>query len=185
MTVFVNNISEPDITPPTIVIYDPAANQTVSGTITFMTIATDNVGIDRVEFYHDYALEHTATSYPYSYDWNTASMEEDSEHIWHAKAFDTSGNEAQTQPMALFVNNVDNVPPTGYILYPYAGQTVSDAVNIQVSASDNVGVAQVEFFIDGNSVATDQQEPYSHEWDTNFASEDEEHILYALSLIHI
>ena len=179
VTVFVNNISEPDITPPTIVIYDPAANQTVSGTITFMTIATDNIGIDRVEFYHDYALEHTATSYPYSYDWNTASMGEDSEHIWHAKAFDTSGNEAQTQPMALFVNNVDNVPPTGYILYPYAGQTVSDAVSIQVSASDNVGVAQVEFFIDGNSVATDQQEPYSHEWDTNFASEDEEHVIYA------
>ena len=152
-----------------------------------MTIATDEVGgsgIDRVEFYHDYALEHTATSYPYNYDWNTTTEAEDTEHIWYAKAFDNSGNESQTQPMTVFVDNVDNILPTGYILYPYAGQTVSDVVNVQISASDNIGVAQVEIFIDGNSVATDQDQPYSYEWDTYTFSEDEEHILY-LSLIHI
>ena len=137
VTVYVNNISEPDVTPPTIVIYEPAANQTVSGTTTFLTIATDEVGgsgIDRVEFYHDYALEHTATSYPYNYDWNTTTEAEDTEHIWYAKAFDNSGNESQTQPMTVFVDNVDNILPTGYILYPYAGQNVSDVVNIQISA---------------------------------------------------
>ena len=182
VTVYVNNISEPDVTPPTIVIYEPAANQTVSGTTTFLTIATDEVGgsgIDRVEFYHDYALEHTATSYPYNYDWNTTTEAEDTEHIWYAKAFDNSGNESQTQPMTVFVDNMDNILPTGYILYPYAGQTVSDVVNVQISASDNIGVAQVEIFIDGNSVATDQDQPYSYEWDTYSFSEDEEHILYA------
>ena len=182
VTVYVNNISEPDVTPPTIVIYEPAANQTVSGTTTFLTIATDEVGgsgIDRVEFYHDYALEHTATSYPYNYDWNTTTEAEDTEHIWYAKAFDNSGNESQTQPMTVFVDNVDNILPTGYILYPYAGQTVSDVINVQISASDNIGVAQVEIFIDGNSVATDQDQPYSYEWDTYTFSEDEEHILYA------
>ena len=187
VTVYVNNISEPDITPPTIVIYEPAANQTVSGTTTFLTIATDELGgsgVDRVEFYHDYALEHTATSYPYSYEWNTTTMTEDTEHIWYAKAFDASGNESQTQPMTVFVDNEDNIDPTGYILYPYAGQTVSDVVNIQISASDNIGVAQVEVFINGSSVATDQEHPYSYEWDTYTFSEDEEHIIYATVTDH-
>ena len=179
VTVFVNNVTEPDMTPPSIVIYDPAANQTVSGTITFMTIATDDVGIDRVEFHHDYALEHTVTSYPYTYDWNTTLMDDDTEHVWHAKAFDTSGNETQTQPMILLVDNVDNIPPTGFILYPYAGQTVSGLIEIQVSASDNVGIAQVEFYVNGNSLSTDTQAPYSHEWDTNNSEEDEEHVIYA------
>ena len=122
VTVFVNNIVDTDVTPPNIVIYDPAANQTVSGTVTFLTIATDDIAVDRVEFYHNYELVFTATSYPFSYDWNSILADEDTEHIWHAKAFDTSGNEAQTQPMVLIVDNVDNIPPTGFILHPMRGR---------------------------------------------------------------
>ena len=179
VSVFVDNIEDADTTPPSIVIYDPAANQTVSGTITFMTIATDNVAIDRVEFYHDYELEFTATNYPYNYEWNSTLIAEDSEHVWHAKAFDTSGNDSQTQPMILFVDNIDNIPPTGFILYPYAGQIVSDNIEIQVSASDNVGIAEVEFYLDGNLLSSDDQVPYAHEWNTNSSSEDEEHVIYA------
>ena len=57
VTVFVNNIVDTDVTPPNIVIYDPAANQTVSGTVTFLTIATDDIAVDRVEFYHNYELD--------------------------------------------------------------------------------------------------------------------------------
>ena len=179
VTVFVDNLEDADITPPSIVINDPAANQTVSGTVTFMTIATDNVAIDRVEFYHDYELEFTATNYPYNYEWNSTLIAEDSEHVWHAKAFDTSGNGSQTQPMVLFVDNIDNIPPTGFILYPYAGQIVSDNIEIQVSASDNIGIAEVEFYLDGNLLSSDDQVPYAHEWNTNSSSEDEEHVIYA------
>jgi hypothetical protein len=104
-------------------------------------------------------------------------MEDDSEHIWYAKAFDTSENEAQTQPIAIYVDNEDNIPPTGFILYPYAGQTLSGVVQIQVSASDNTGVAQVEFFIDGLLAVSDSQEPFNYDWDTAFSSEDEDHVI--------
>lgn len=179
VTVFVNNVVDPDVTPPNIVIYDPAANQTVSGTVTFLTIATDDIAVDRVEFYHNYELVFTATSYPFSYDWNSTLADEDTEHIWHAKAFDTSGNEAQTQPMVLIVDNVDNIPPTGFILHPVAGQVVSGDIEIQVSASDNVGVNQVTFFLNGNILSSDSQSPFSYNWNTTTASEDEEHVLYA------
>ncbi len=179
VTVFVNNIVDTDVTPPNIVIYDPAANQTVSGTVTFLTIATDDIAVDRVEFYHNYELEFTATSYPFSYDWNSTLADEDTEHIWHVKAFDTSGNETQTQPMVLVVDNVDNIPPTGFILQPYAGQVVSGDIEIQVSASDNVGVNQVTFYLDGNILSSDSQSPFSYNWNTITANEDEEHVIYA------
>jgi len=180
VTVRVNNIDEPDIIPPNVVIYEPAANQTVAGMVNITAIASDNVSINRVEFYHNYELEFIVTSYPYQYEWNSTDAEDDSEHIWYVKAFDTSENNTQTQPIAVFVDNEDDIPPTGFILYPYAGQTVSGIVQIQVSVSDNLGIDQVEFFIEGNTIGTNSEYPYSKEWNTEnteLATEDEEHVI--------
>ncbi|MBT3848414.1 MAG: hypothetical protein HOF58_04290, partial [Candidatus Marinimicrobia bacterium] len=177
VTVRVNNIDEPDMIPPNVVIYEPAANQTVSGMVNITAIASDNVSINRVEFYHNYELEFLVTSYPYQYEWNSTNAEDDAEHIWYVKAFDTSENNTQTQPIAVFVDNEDDIPPTGFILYPYAGQTVSGVVQIQVSVSDNLGIDQVEFFIDGNTEGTNSEYPYSHDWNTELAAEDDEHVI--------
>ena len=177
VTVRVNNIDEPDMIPPNVVIYEPAANQTVSGMVNITAIASDNVSINRVEFFHNYELEFLVTSYPYQYEWNSTNAEDDSEHIWYVKAFDTSENNTQTQPIAFFVDNEDDIPPTGFILYPYAGQTVSGVVQIQVSVSDNLGIDQVEFFIDGNTVGTNSEYPYTHDWNTELAAEDDEHVI--------
>jgi hypothetical protein len=163
--------------PPNVVIYEPAANQTVSGMVNITAIASDNVSINRVEFYHNYELEFLVTSYPYQYEWNSTNVEDDSEHIWYVKAFDTSENNTQTQPIAVFVDNEDDIPPTGFILYPYAGQTVSGIVQIQVSVSDNLGIDQVEFFIDGNTEGTNSEYPYTHDWNTELAAEDDEHVI--------
>ena len=180
VTVYVNNIDEPDVIPPNVVIFEPAANQTVSGLVNITAIASDNISINRVEFYHNHELEFIVTSYPYQYEWNSTNVEDDSEHIWYAKAFDTSENNTQTQPIAVFVDNEDDTPPTGFILYPYAGQTVSGVVQIQVSASDNLGIDQVEFFIEGNTVGTNSAYPYTHDWNTEnteLATEDDEHVI--------
>jgi len=177
VTVRVNNIDEPDVIPPNVVIYEPAANQTVSGMVNITAIASDDVSINRVEFYHNYELEFIVTSDPYQYPWNSTDAEDDSEHIWYVKAFDTSENHTQTQPIAIFVDNVDDIPPTGFILYPYAGQTVSGIVQIQVSVSDNIGIEQVEYFIDGNSEETISEYPYTYNWYTESAAEDSIHVI--------
>ncbi|HIF35701.1 MAG TPA: hypothetical protein EYQ71_03440, partial [Candidatus Thioglobus sp.] len=178
VSVFVNNVEEPDNTPPTIVLTEPAANQTVSGNVSIVVIPNDNVGINRVEFYHGNSLAGTAYTSPYEFVWNTTMEIDDTEHIWYVKAFDTSENEAQTQSIAVYVNNDDNTPPSGFILYPYAGQTLSGLVTIQVSASDDIGVGNVGFFIDGINVYTDSSDPYYYEWNTELVSEDEEHIIF-------
>ena len=60
---------------------------------------------------------------------------------------------------------------------PFAGQTVFDTVNVEVSATDNVGVDTVKFSIDGLLVFEDNSFPFLYEWDTTVETEDEDHVI--------
>ncbi len=177
IAVFVNNQTEPDLIPPNIVIYEPASNQTVYGIIEILTLVTDNDSIDRVEFYHNYNLEHVDNIPNYTYSWNTLDEEDDTEHIWYATAYDANGNSSQTVPIAVSVDNIDNESPSGGIIYPYAGQVVQDTITIQAEVFDNTGISQVQFMIDGSVVYIDEENPYFYDWNTLLYSEDEEHLL--------
>ena len=54
---------------------------------------------------------------------------------------------------------------------PAAGSVVSGNVTVSASATDNVGVAGVQFLLDGASLgAEDTTAPYSMTWDTTSAS---------------
>ena len=65
----------------------------------------------------------------------------------------------------------DTTPPSAAITGPANGATVSDAVTVTASASDNVGVAGVQFRLDGaNLGAEDTTAPYSISWDTSTSS---------------
>jgi len=59
-------------------------------------------------------------------------------------------------------------PPTVNITSPAAGATVSDTVIVTADANDDVGVAQVEFFVGGVSLGidTDSSDGWSASWDT-------------------
>ena len=62
----------------------------------------------------------------------------------------------------------DNSPPTVSITSPAAGSTVSGVVTVTANASDNKGVAGVQFKLYGvNGGAEDTAAPYSISWDTN------------------
>ncbi len=60
---------------------------------------------------------------------------------------------------------VDN-PPTVTLDAPAEGATVSGSVLVEATASDDNGVTQVEFFVDGNSIGVDTTSPYSVTWDS-------------------
>jgi hypothetical protein len=60
----------------------------------------------------------------------------------------------------------DRTTPTVNILTPTTGSTVSNTVGVQVSASDNVGVASVVLKVDGNVIATSSAAPYNFSWNT-------------------
>jgi hypothetical protein len=61
----------------------------------------------------------------------------------------------------------DTTPPTVAITAPANGATVLGPTTISANASDNVGVAGVQFWCDGTKVgAEDTAAPYSVSWDT-------------------
>jgi ELWxxDGT repeat protein len=67
------------------------------------------------------------------------------------------------EPWVLPLSAPQNQPPTVTIAAPTAGSTfqTTDPIAITAEASDDVAVAQVEFFSDGNSLGIDTQAPFS------------------------
>ena len=62
----------------------------------------------------------------------------------------------------------DTTPPTVSITSPAVGVSLSGAVTLAANASDNVGVASVQFKVDGvNLGSAVTQVPYSISWDTS------------------
>lgn len=72
---------------------------------------------------------------------------------------------------------VDN-PPAVSITSPPDGAMVSGGVTIEADASDDIGVIQVEFFVDGSPLETVYAFPYSTTWDSSSVF-DGEHAITA------
>src|SRR5437667_336716 len=61
----------------------------------------------------------------------------------------------------------DTTPPTVSISSPVNGVTVSGTITVTANASDNVGVASVQFLLDGANLGSlDTASPYSVSWNT-------------------
>src|SRR5205823_1679741 len=63
----------------------------------------------------------------------------------------------------------DTTAPTTSITAPANGATVSGTTTVSATASDNVGVTQVELYLDGVLQSTDTTSPYSWSWNTTAA----------------
>ena len=60
----------------------------------------------------------------------------------------------------------DTTAPNASITTPANNTTVSGTVNVAATASDNVGVSKVEFYVDNALLYTDGTAPYAFSWDT-------------------
>lgn len=79
-------------------------------------------------------------------------------------------NAARAVALAGGGGTVDSTLPAVSITSPSGGATVSGAVSVAVSATDNVGVSSVSLTIDGNPRGSDTSSPYTFQWDTTTAS---------------
>jgi hypothetical protein len=86
---------------PAVSISYPAGNSTISGLVVVTAEATDNMGVERVEFYVDDVLQATDSSSPYQFSWNTISSV--GSHSIIARAIDISGNLAQSAAIPVTV----------------------------------------------------------------------------------
>jgi hypothetical protein len=73
---------------------------------------------------------------------------------------------AAVQAALNFVVALDTQAPSASISAPLASSSVSGLVAVNVSASDNVGVARVELKVNGTVVATDSSAPFGFSWDS-------------------
>jgi subtilisin family serine protease len=64
----------------------------------------------------------------------------------------------------------DTQAPAASIAAPLANSTVSGLVSVNVSASDNTGVAKVELWVNGKLFATDTSAPFGFSWDSKTAA---------------
>ncbi len=71
-------------------------------------------------------------------------------------------------PVLIETGGTTDNPPNVSITNPTDGATVSDVVSVTADASDDNGVSQVEFFVDGSSIGVDSDgsDGYSVSWDT-------------------
>jgi Bacterial Ig domain len=159
----------PDTTPPTVQVTSPTAGSTVSGLLNVSANATDNVGVTGVQFKLDGAnLGTEDTTAPYAAAWDTTKATNAS-HTLTAVARDAAGNTTTAAATTVTVKNAipDTTLPTVQLTSPAAGTTVNGQVTIAATATDNVGVAGVQFKIDGNNLgAEDATVPYTTTWDT-------------------
>jgi len=63
----------------------------------------------------------------------------------------------------------DTTAPVTSITAPADGATLSGTVSVTASATDNVGVTSVDFYLDGVLQATDTTSPYAWSWNTTGA----------------
>jgi thermitase len=244
-----------DTNPPTASISSPVNGANVSGTISVLANASDNVGVAHVDFYVDGTQFASVSSTPYNVSLNTLTLTNGT-HTLQAKAYDAAGNVGTSSSVSVNVNNVtppatptglaptplnaaatitwnantesnlagyqlqykttagsswtlvsgiattsytvsglangtsydfqvrakntsamvsawtasvsatpqappDTTAPTVSITSPPTGATVSGTIPVNASASDNVGVTHVDFYIDGSQFASTSTSPYT------------------------
>jgi hypothetical protein len=157
-----------DPTAPAVSLTTPAAGATVAGSVTLTASASDNRGVAGVRFLLDGAplgAEDTVAPFTLSWDSTTAAA---GTHTLSAVARDGAGNTTTSGAVSVTVDNsADLTPPSVSLTSPAAGATVGGTATVSADASDNTGVAGVQFLLNGAPYgAEDTAAPFSVAWDT-------------------
>lgn len=143
---------KPDRIAPSVSIAQPTEGASLAGTISVSGSATDNVKVAAVDVSIDggtYRRASGTTKWTIALDTTTSG---DGVHSIAARATDPAGNKSVTSVSVAFANHpVDSHPPTVAITLPSSGATVTGAMSVTGTASDDVGVARVEIRVDSGS----------------------------------
>ncbi|MDP1826779.1 MAG: Ig-like domain-containing protein [Archangium sp.] len=157
----------PDTQGPTVSLAQPLAGARLIGPSALAATATDDVGVVLVEFFADgtVALGQAASS-PWDASFDASTLA-DGAHVLTARAIDAAGNATTSDGVSIVVGALpaDTTPPMVQVLTPAADATTTLGVAVEVQASDDVGVAEVELELDGAAVATLTGAPWTRSLD--------------------
>lgn len=142
-----------DTTAPTVSVTESGS----TGAITLTATASDNVGVTKVDFYVDNVLKGSKTAAPYTLSLDSKTLNNGS-HVLTAKAYDAANNVGTSNAFNFSVNNAvaDTTAPTVSVSTPGSRGTI----NLSATATDNVGVTRVEFYIDNVLKGSTNVSPY-------------------------
>jgi len=139
--------------PLTVAIASPANGGTVSGTITSSGTASASGSVSSVQVAVDNgSFSNASGTNNWSFPLNTASLS-NATHTIKAKATDSSGNTAISNPVSITVNNggSTSTPLAVAIASPASGATVSGIITSSGTASASGSVSSVQVAVDNGS----------------------------------
>ena len=153
-------------TPPAVSITAPAANASITGTVSFTANASDAGGaVSRVEFRVDGSLVATDTTSPYATSFDSGPLATGA-HTLMATAFDNGTPSLSTAASITVNKGAGNTAPTVSLTSPTANQNfaANTAIPLAATAADPGGaVVRVDFRLDGSTtvVGSDATSPYT------------------------
>lgn len=136
-------------------VWDPDANEFASSIKIKEPVAGSSTGAETVVA--------TATASPFDFTFTPSA----GTHTYYAYVTMNTGDRIFSAP--IWINQgatADTTAPTTAITAPATGATVSGTTMVAASASDNVGVTRVEFYLDNILQSTSTTAPYSWTWNT-------------------
>jgi chitodextrinase len=128
------------------------------------TASTDNIGVTGYRIYRNSTQVGTAATTNYV----DTGLQASTTYVYTVAAYDAAGNQsAQSATASTKTLAPDTTPPTVAMTAPTSGATVLGSVTVSANATDNVGVAGVQFKLDGANLGVeDTTAPYAITWDT-------------------
>lgn len=160
-----------DTVAPMVGVSNPTAGTSVAGLIAVDVVASDNVGVSRVDLMVNGSKVASDTTAPFGFSWDSTQVADGTVTL-AAYAYDAAGNYASKAVSVAVANNAsksatpDTVAPQAAISNPASGSTVNGTVSVKGTASDNVGVTQMRLYIDGKLVSTVSGASLSYSWNS-------------------
>ncbi len=154
-----------DQIPPTVALTAPAAGTSLGGVVTLSATAADDVAVTGVQFLLDGAnFGPELATPPYATNWNTASTAPGA-HTLAAIARDAAGHATTSAAVAITVS--DQHAPSITLTSPADGAKVGGVVTLTAESSDDVGIAGVQFKVNGTALGAEvTAPPYTAAWNT-------------------
>jgi probable HAF family extracellular repeat protein len=169
-----------DTRPPSVTLAIDTQNVMQQGAVTLTAAASDESGIEKVEFIENDVVLETVREAPYTARRSYAPQDNGSKRI-AAKAYDKAGNAASSTAIIVAVNiavapPADTTAPSVALTVPQTTVTSAGEFIVTANATDNVGINKVEFYRGATLVGADSTAPY--EFRNTLTSADNGNVIY-------
>ncbi|MFZ5439333.1 MAG: Ig-like domain-containing protein [Myxococcota bacterium] len=154
--------SNGDLVPPTVALTSSTGRLTITGSVTLTAVATDDQGVKTVEFFDGATLVGAANTSPYSLA-VPLNGQANGTHQFTARATDLSGNVSAPSNAAIVVVDIDITPPS-ISLQANPTTVIASPGNLTLTATatDDRGVAKVEFYEEATRISEVIEPPFTH-----------------------